>query len=210
MTLEEDLTTLANALGAPPNELIAYAAEDELGGYHSDPKHCTFPQGSLWGVEGQVLYALCRWMRPAHVVEVGTFRGASATHILTALEKNGEGHLTTIDVSGGGDLIPSHLRKRCTLLTGRGQDKIPYLHEAHLVFEDASHGTDDIEAILRASVKHLLQVTEVGRPKIVLSHDADHALVGEDVRAGWRRVFDDNFNILRSMPSDCGFAYKVL
>jgi hypothetical protein len=49
---------------ADPQELIGYAAEDTLGGYHWDERQRQFPSGSLWQVEGQMLYALVRWLKP--------------------------------------------------------------------------------------------------------------------------------------------------
>ncbi len=200
--LDKDLTLIANALGASPAELIAYAAEDTLGGYHSDKAQEKFPCGSLWGVEGQVLYALCRLLRPGHVVEIGTLRGASAVHILSAMNRNGYGTLTTIDiVEGAGDLISEDLMSRCRKIVGRGQDLIETLNGATIVFEDAQHSTDDVEQILRAAA-HL-------KPRIMLSHDGAHPTAGPDVREGWRRVFGDEFTTFLTPPSDCGFTFKV-
>ena len=201
--LDKDLLLLTAALGAPASELREYAAEDSLGGYHSDKAQEKFPCGSLWGVEGQVLYALCRYLKPDHVVEIGTARGASAVHILSALKKNDHGVLMTIDiVAGAGDLIPEDLMGRCRKLTRRGQDLIETLDKAQIVFEDAEHHPDDVEQILRVAQSHL-------KPRILLSHDAKHPTTGPDVRLGWRRVFDDAFSTFLTPPSDCGLAFKV-
>ncbi len=202
--LDKDLTTLAAALEVPPEDLIAYAAEDTLGGYHSDKAQEKFPCGSLWGVEGQLLYALCRLLRPEHVVEIGTLRGASAVHILSALKQNDFGTLTTIDiVEGAGDLIPEDLMARCCKKTGRGQDLIETLDTATIVFEDAQHSADDVEQILRAAYAHLA-------PRIILSHDGAHPTAGPDIREGWDRVFGaDTFTTFLTSPSDCGFTFKV-
>ncbi len=201
--LDKDLTLIANALGASADELITYAAEDTLGGYHSDKAQEKFPCGSLWGVEGQLLYAVCRLLKPDHIVEIGTFRGASAVHILSALKKNDHGILTTIDIAAGaGDLIPEDLKPWCNKVTGRGQDVITELDTAQIVFEDAQHHPDDVEQILRATVAHL-------KPQILISHDAEHVTTGADVRTGWSRVFGDSFTTFTTPPSDCGFAFKV-
>jgi len=43
------------------------------------------------------LYYLVRAMHPALVVELGTAHGVSASHMLTAMEESGHGHLHTID-----------------------------------------------------------------------------------------------------------------
>lgn len=202
-TLEQDLNHLAAALGVDAGELLAYAAEDTIGGYHPDPTQSKFPSGSLWAVEGQVIYALCRCLKPKHVIEVGTFYGASAVHILSALKRNGSGHLTAIDIAeNAGSMIPDDLRPWCTQVAARGQEAIPTLEDAQIVFEDASHTTDDVEQILRAALEH-------ARPRIILSHDAEHFLQGGTVRAGWTRVFGDDFRTFKTAPSDCGLAYKV-
>lgn len=201
--LDKDLTTLADALGALASEIIGYAAEDNFGGFHSDPEQSKFPVGSLWGVEGQVLYALCRLLRPDHVVEIGTWRGASAVHILSALEKNDHGRLTSIDLTEGvGDLIPQELRHRWTKVTGSGQVEIPRLDTAQIVFEDGPHDADGTAELVRVAAEHL-------HPKILISHDAEHFLVGKDVSEGWRRVFGDGFSTFLTPPSDCGLAFKV-
>lgn len=201
-TLRDALSRLAAALDLPHADLVAYANEDDCGGYHTNPALQRWPAGSTWAVEGQVLYALVRAMRPSHVVEIGTFRGAAATHILAAMARNDHGHLTCCDITGCGDMIPSHLLSRCKMLLGRGQDLIPTLEEpAEIVFEDASHDPTDVEQILRAVL--LLH------PKIVLSHDAEHRTIGHQVREGYSRVFGNAFETMLIAPSDCGFAYKV-
>ena len=43
------------------------------------------------------LYALVRLLRPAHVVEVGVSSGVSSAYLLTALDRNGQGTLHSID-----------------------------------------------------------------------------------------------------------------
>ncbi|MCH9755545.1 MAG: class I SAM-dependent methyltransferase [Gammaproteobacteria bacterium] len=204
--LNHDLSILAADLGIDPAQLRAFAAEDTLGGYNPDPKLSKFPVGSLWEVEGKVLYALCRALKPDTVVEIGTHRGASATHILRALQRNEHGMLVTIDVNPStGDLIPDELKEHCSQLHGLGHEVIRQMvadgASAQIVFEDASHGTEHVEQILRASLPL--------RPRIILSHDAMHPLVGPDVRTGWNRVFASDYKTFLSHPSDCGFAYKT-
>ncbi len=202
-TLKQDLNHIASALGVDADELLAYAAEDTIGGYHPDPNQSKFPSGSLWAVEGQVLYALCRCLKPKHVVEIGTFYGASACHILSALKRNESGRLTAIDIAqNAGSMIPEDLRSLCTHVAARGQEVIPTLDDAAIVFEDASHASDDVEQILRAASGHL-------HPRIILSHDAEHFLQGPTVRTGWAKVFGDAYRTFKTEPSDCGMAYKV-
>lgn len=51
----------------------------------------------LLEVERQLLYALIRGLKPAHVLEIGTGYGGSAAIIASALKANGQGFLTSMD-----------------------------------------------------------------------------------------------------------------
>jgi predicted O-methyltransferase YrrM len=48
---------------------------------------------------GQFLYLLTRTKRPETIVEIGTSFGVSAIHFASALHDNGEGRLTTVELS---------------------------------------------------------------------------------------------------------------
>lgn len=77
------------------------------------------------------LYAAIRAARPKVVLETGTAAGASATYILEALERNGEGCLYSVDVEHkdrlSGRLIPEHLRPRLHIRTGDSLSVLPAL-----------------------------------------------------------------------------------
>ena len=62
-------------------QLYQYAMSDTLGGYHIDESQRRWPMGSLWGVEGQILYALVRILKPRRVVQIGGWVGCSAMHL---------------------------------------------------------------------------------------------------------------------------------
>src|SRR6478609_1544796 len=49
-------------------------------------------------IEAELTYLLLRELRPAAVVEIGTFHGWSTTWILRALRDNGGGHLHSYDL----------------------------------------------------------------------------------------------------------------
>lgn len=60
-----------------------------------------------------VIYCTVRWRRPNVVLETGIARGASSLAILSALEENGHGWLTSVDVMRDvGGLVPGGLRHR--------------------------------------------------------------------------------------------------
>lgn len=53
------------------------------------------------GVEvevGEFLYGLCRLIKPENVLETGTHLGISASYIAQALEDNGRGKITTLEI----------------------------------------------------------------------------------------------------------------
>ncbi len=75
----------------------------------------------------KILYALVRLSDPQSVLETGVHDGLSTALILRALDRNGSGALTSIDlpstdlplgVSGPGWLIPDALKRRWTLQLG--------------------------------------------------------------------------------------------
>ena len=56
------------------------------------------PGGSLWTNEGKLIYVLIRLLKPARILELGNFKGASTNFILSALKKNSKGKLTLVDL----------------------------------------------------------------------------------------------------------------
>ena len=84
------------------------------------------------------LYAAIRASQPGVVVETGTAAGASATYILSAMEKNGRGALYSIDDAYDhthiGYLVPEHLRSRLNFHYGNSMMLIPEVyHEVHQI-----------------------------------------------------------------------------
>ena len=82
----------------------------------------------------KVVYALVRLSNPRSVVETGVHDGLSTALILRALERNGFGSLTSIDlpstdlpvgVDGPGWLVPDSLKGRWTLCLGDARKLLP-------------------------------------------------------------------------------------
>jgi len=84
------------------------------------------------GAHVELLYDLCRSIRPAHVVETGVAYGWSSLAILLALETTGSGHLSSIDMpypcqdneAYVGIAVPAHLRHRWTLIRRPDRDAL--------------------------------------------------------------------------------------
>jgi predicted O-methyltransferase YrrM len=214
-SLDYALNHIAHVFGFLPSEMIGYAAQDPHGGYHSAYDD-GFPSGSLWRVEGQALYAMVRTLKPASVLELGTWHGASATHISQALKDNGEGSMHCIDSRAYGDvfigdMIPSDLRFLSLIELTRIEQFIPRaLKEGwtyDFIFEDAMHDAAQVEFIWRHADKLL------NPGGMIVSHDAMHPIAGEAVREGIARAgYEDTdgmgngvMNVLIA-PADCGFA----
>jgi predicted O-methyltransferase YrrM len=102
MTLDGVAERLAAALDLDSGRFAGFAREDRHGGW--DHGTGTFPKGSIWRGEGQVLYALVRSLRPRSIADLGTHVGASATHLAAAIDANGLGRLTSVD-HGFGNLL---------------------------------------------------------------------------------------------------------
>lgn len=200
-SLVQTLTDLGTQLGVDSQALISYAAEDTIGGFHFDMDKRKWTVGSMWEVEAQTVYALVRALRPDRVLECGVGNACTTTHILTALEANDHGELISLDPEPySGDLPWDNSR-----WTFNRQDAVAWLR-AHpddhfdMVIEDAMHDYPLVYSIL-ALVK--------GRhPRIVLSHDAEHYIVGPDVQRAWTDVYG-SFQTALTEPSDCGFAWII-
>ncbi len=209
MTLEAALTLIADTLGLDAAELIAYAAEDEFGGWNNNEANATFPNGSIWSVEGRTLFALVRALRPAVVVELGVFHGASATHLLAALQANGTGKLTSVDHHSGdsgateiGGYIPAVQKADFHFVEQRGQQYLATLKDNSVgfIFEDMQHdaeGTAEIWTLAQAKLKP---------GGVIVSHDAAHPTSGASVRAGIAAADVTDTLVVLIEPGDCGLA----
>jgi len=177
--------------------LYAYAQEDTLTGW--DNNQGAFPSGSLWQVEGQLLYALIRMFKPDHVLEIGTHYGCSAAHMALALERNGMGYLDAVDIwTGAGELIPANLRYRVTqyFMDATEFMKITPRHYG-LVFEDGIHSIEQVK-----DVWSMARLTPGGW---LISHDTLHATAKYEVQAGMAAAGFSPLNVLID-PSDCGLG----
>lgn len=214
MNLEQTLSDISTRFNlATPDELINYAYEDEIGGYHSDKSQEKWPVGSIWGVEGQVLYAIIRALKPEFVIELGGFYGCSTSHILAALHKNDYGKVYCVDnntlgVESVGSLIPQEYRARWDFAH---EEAVTWLlrsenmwgnFKSGLIFEDLDHSLETTREVWKAAYR----LTDNGG--FILSHDAMHEPEGTRIRAGIMQSGIDMHNVrfYPIEPSDCGLA----
>lgn len=208
MSLPNALAKIAARFDLPSDDLTAYATEDDHTGW--DQGAGDWPTGSLWRVEGQVLYALIRALKPATVLELGTWHGCSATHMLAALARNGHAATLTsvdnnIEVTGQpsviGEMIPDPLRERWQSVHDDILHFVTTTDQTYdFIFEDGFHDTPQVTAVWQAAQRLL------NPGGFIVSHDAMHFIVGEGIRAGIAAAGVDDVLCLDVKPSDCGLA----
>lgn len=181
--------------------MLRYASEDLYTGW--DDGKGDFPVGSMWGVDGRLMYALIRSLRPRLVVEIGTHAGCSATHIGAALKANGVGRLFTIDTdTTTGTMIAPEVSDYVTRVFDDAilwLDKPPV--QPDIIFEDGWHDSESVQLFWQMGLESL---TDGG---MMISHDAAHWEAGDRIRRGIHNAGIDSALIVRPAPSDCGFAF---
>lgn len=205
---------MAQTWGFDNSKLQLYGIGTEIGGWHNIEALSKWPVGSIWGVEGDVLYALVRYLDPEYVVELGTYHGCSATHIAMALHHNGSGgKLICVENGGYGlaqpDRVPSELLSYMTFKKANAEDFMASKEldgKVGLIFEDSAH---DTETTRRVWVNAARKLKAGG---VILSHDAEHYLVGKAIRDGIVASGIDDFRTYRILSPQmnqtdlCGLA----
>lgn len=218
--LNETLLLVAAQIHTDGNELIKFAIEDTLGGYHIDEAKRIFPMGSVWEDEGKILYAITRALKPDLIVQVGGWVGCSASHFALACKANNKGRVISIDNAQDGmihgEKIPHLLREYIELVTANGEDWLALQDDnsIDLVFEDAGHSRESVAAISKAALQKLIP------GGLLINHDAAHDFaivgggarifspVGKQVRDGLEDA-GARFKPYRTDESDCGLSVSI-
>lgn len=209
MQLTGAFAQLAQTYDLNEADLIRYAGEDTIGGYHSDAAQSRWHVGSIWGVEGQLLYALVRAIKPKMVVELGSFKGCSSHHIAQALLTNAlegkPGTLTCVDIAFQHSL-PNGDSPLSAVIQHIQMEAVAYIEnqmpskKVDLIFEDLDHGVESVTAVWKTAQEKLK------KGGFLVSHDAMHFVVGADVRFGILASGVLDAQLMLVEPSDCGFA----
>ncbi|MCI4360713.1 MAG: class I SAM-dependent methyltransferase [Thermoplasmata archaeon] len=128
----------------PASELDGYFAE--LAPLQQDLLQSIGPLPSAGALmQGPLLYVLVRSLRPKRLIETGISSGYSARLMLEAIERNGDGHLTSIGIEVFGRrappgetvdpmttrrvgwLVPDRLKRRWDLRIGTSEEHLPGL-----------------------------------------------------------------------------------
>jgi hypothetical protein len=145
----------------------------------------------------RAIWCLTRHLRPKNVVETGVAHGVSSRFILEALEKNGSGHLSSIDLPPieryrqwrVGVAVGGRYRDRWSFIRGSSRARLPALlsrlGEIDLFIHDSMHSERNVRFELDRAWEHT-------RP--------GGALVVDDLDANWGfRTFTQAFPGQRSM-----------
>lgn len=147
--------------------------------------------------EGIRLYAVVRELRPRLAVETGVCNGVSTAFLLLALERNGQGHLHSVDYpeyaghdyeagtfwdgKGGavippgkepGWMIPDDLRRRWSLILGRSQEELPPLLDRFGTIDLFLHDSEHAYEAMRFEFEQAFRALRQGG---VLAADDVHA-----------------------------------
>lgn len=114
-----------------------------------------------------LIYKAVRLIQPDNILETGVWRGLSSYFLLSALEKNGGGALTSVDMPPMdptrrvvvGEAVPDHLRQRWSLLVGPASNLLPEACGRHapidLFVHDSEHSYRNMMFEFRTVWKHL-------------------------------------------------------
>lgn len=204
MNLKQACERIAQQIDLDANELYEYAQSDDIGGYHTDGAQRKWDTGAIWGVEGQILYALVRATQPKLVVNLGVHHGCSVTHIAAALHDNGTGEVVALDRNGfDKKSLPKGLRKYVTVVRDEAVswvvDEMP-ARRVDMVFEDLWHDREEIATVWTAAKD------KVKKGALLINHDSEHHLVGAAVRAGIADAGLTDAHSYLIEPSDCGLS----
>lgn len=144
--------------------------------------------------ERMLLYALVRHLKPHHVIEVGVLEGGTLCWIAAALQDNGFGKVT------GMDLEPEFLeqakrrvgklgfQRYVNLIAGDLRETLPARpdHSAEVVWVDGGHGYD----VAKSDINEAMRIAS----KLVVVHDSTNVAgvnrACRDVGGGtWLRGF---------------------
>jgi len=192
-SFEDCLKGLANDLCISSELLKNYADEDTIGGRNDYWGGMTISEN-----EGKLIYAVTRTLRPEWVVEIGTWSGCSASHILAALKKNEWGWLMSIDIHELREpgIVPE-LLDRFTFIHGNAETCDWNVPRVDLLLEDSAHTAQTTQRCIERGI-------DLGA-QFIFSHDVND-YGGSEVYKGLDAALP-NYSILNLEDSRVGLAY---
>lgn len=178
-------------------EFSRYYEEAKYGGYPEEPA------GSIWESEGKSIYVLIRILKPKNIIEIGNFLGRSSNHILQAVEMNGFGKVTLLDIVERLEYNNLHVGEFNRVIA----DSLVYLRDQKLDFDlyiqDGSHEYEHVSKELQ------LLTTRTDNDFHMWAHDW---FAIRPPQAEVQRAWKDHLNKFKTYSSmidkvsNCGFV----
>ncbi len=203
--LEDALECVATYFSLDVEELKRYVVEDTIGGYNLADAGSPNPfwhGGCVWEVEGQVLYALVRALKPKVIVEIGSLTGCSTSHLALACERNGEGIVYAIDPALDFSRVPASLLTRIIPVKQDAFTWVPPL-AIDFLFEDGAHTKGFTGSILRRLLPYC------SRPSAILCHDAYTPHLSGHLFSEFEEALGGDAQRILIHPSNCGLGYSL-
>lgn len=179
--------------------------KDVLEEYYKESSYSGYPieaSGSIWELEGKSLYCFIRCLKPKKVLEIGNFKGISSNHILQAVEKNGFGEVTLLDIQDRLEYDKLHSHNFVRVV----EDSLKYLSSIFsfdCIVQDGCHECEHVRKELE------MIVANASSSISIWSHDYYAAPTAHcDVKRAWHEMspkFSD-MTPMRDSLSNCGFV----
>jgi SAM-dependent methyltransferase len=159
--------------------------------------------GSIWESEGKFIYVLIRTLKPKKILEIGNFKGKSSNHILQAVEKNGFGEVTLLDISERLEYDKLHNKKFKRIIN----DSLKFLNsnfEYDLIIQDGDHTYNHVKKEIELILKN-----NTSTEYYIWSHDYyKHKPPQCEVAKAWDELKNNfkKFQTFKDSISDCGFC----
>lgn len=180
-------------------------SKKELESYYDESNYSGYPYevgGSVWELEGKSIYCFIRCLKPKKILEIGNYKGKSTNHILQAVEKNGFGEVTLVDIKEYLEYDKLHNRNFNRVL----QDSLEYLKQP-LDFDCIIH--DGCHEHLHVKKELELITTNIQNDFHIWSHDYHQYIVNVcEVKLAYDDIDCSNFKEFHPMKdqySNCGF-----
>ena len=142
---------------------------EEVLNIYDQSKYFGYPQepaGSIFTSEGKSIYVLIRLLKPNRIIEIGNFLGRSSNFILKAVEDNGFGEVTLLDIMERIEYDKLHFGKFNRVI----DDSLKYLDrplDFDLYVIDGCHEYEHVKKEMRLILKNKVP----GKPIWIWSHD---------------------------------------
>jgi hypothetical protein len=197
-----DYNEFYNKIEISEENIKQYLSESKYGGYPEEPS------GSVWSMEGKSLFLLIRHLKPKRILELGNYKGVSSNHILQAVELNGFGDVTLLDIHDYIEYDKIHNQNFNRLI----DDSLNYLDneiDFDFIVVDDNHEYEHVK-------KELSLIYQNNKPKNYYIWTHDYFAV-EGLGVGVKTAWDETENLINQTSykilgpeSNCGFVFSEI